>query len=261
MKIFLYLKNPFFQRMSEMNKIKRIMCFLLLVVLTSVLSGCYNATYTLKLKNNGNMDVNMSVLFDSESKIEIPEELIKEFKQKFIDIGYSVKDITELALNGFSISKEDIPQVGDGFVDKEAYNIDLLDDIMYNMEFDEKARCNTYELDADVDLTSFLTIPDVISDKVNAEEFTKLLSAINLKMVIELEEGTITSSNSTNISADKKRAEWVLIPGSVNKIQMNSVMGVNTAWISSMIIVGVILAISAALLIILIRMYNKKREQ
>lgn len=244
-----------------MNRIKRAICFALLIIMVFALSGCYNATYTLTLKNNGDMDVNMSVLFDSDGAVEVPSEIVNSIKQKFVDIGYTVKDKTELALNGFSVSKEDIPQVGDGFIEGEAYNIDLLDDIMYNMEFDEKARCNTYEIDADIDLTSFSKIPGELVDKVTPEDYTKLLSAINMKLIIELEEGAVTATNSTNLSADKKKAEWVLIPGSVNKVQMNATMGVNTAWISSMIIVGTILLLSAGLLIILVRMYKKKREE
>ncbi len=244
-----------------MNTIKRVIYIVVLSVMIVMLSGCVNANYNLTLKNDGYLDVNFSVLFESQNQDEIDTAFLDEIKRRFTDIGYSIKEKSELGMTGFELSKKDIPPIGDGFVDNVSYNVDLLDDIMYNMEFDEKARCNTYELDGNIDLTSFATMPDSVSQKLTGVEYTKLLSGMNLKLSINLEDGEIKKTNSQNVSADKKSAEWVLIPGKANHIQLDAVMGVNRAWKVSMVVVAVVILFIAMFMAVLIRMYKKKNNQ
>lgn len=244
-----------------MKNIKRILCFFLISIIVFVLSGCVTSTYNLTLKNDGCLDVNYSVLFDSSDADETTSELIEQIKRRFSDIGYSIKEKTELGMNGFEISKKDIPPIGDGFVENNSYNIDILDDIMYNMEFDEKARCNEYELNGNIDLTGFSTMPEVVGQTMTQAEYTKLLSTMNLKLVINLEDGEITKTNSKKVSADKKHAEWVLIPGSSNHIELFAVMGVNQAWKVSMVVVAIIVFFIIMFMLVLLKMYKKRNYQ
>jgi len=243
-----------------MKKLKKAACTLLLFLTIFMFSGCVNATYTLTLNNNGNLDVDYKILYNMSADKDIVASFTDTVKRSFSDIGYDIKDTTELGMNGFVIKKNGIPPVGDGFADKLPYNVDLLDDIMYNMEFDEEARCNTYDLEGTVDLTSFATIPEAIGQKLTQTEYTKILSDMHLKLVITLEDGEIIKTNSTKVSADKKAAEWILIPGNTNPVEMEAVMGVNRGWKVSMVVVAVILVIMALFAVTLMKMYKKRNE-
>lgn len=244
-----------------MKDIKRILCLLVISMIIFILSGCVTSTYNLTLKNNGCLDVSFSVLYDATNADETTDGLLEQMKRRFSDIGYSIKEKTELGMNGFEISKNDIPPIGDGFVENNSYNIDILDDIMYNMEFDEKARCNQYELNGNIDLTGFSTMPEVIGQTMTQAEYTKLLSTMNLKLVINLEDGEITKTNSKKISPDKKHAEWVLIPGSSNHVELFAVMGVNQGWKVSMVVVAIIVFFIVMFMLVLLKMYKKRNGQ
>ncbi len=241
-----------------MKHIKHIMCLLIISVVIFMLSGCVTSTYMLTLKNDGSLDVDFSILYDASKADETATGLVEEIKRQFSDIGYSIKEKTELGMNGFGITKKDIPPVGDGFIENHSYNIDILDDIMYNMEFDEKARCNEYELDGNIDLTGFSSMPEAVGQIMTQAEYTKLLSNMNLKLVIKLEDGEIKKTNSQKLSQDKKSAEWVLIPGSSNHIELRAVMGVNQAWKVSMVVVAIIVLFIILFMLILIKMYKKR---
>lgn len=242
----------------QMKLIKRIFSVLFIAVVLCAMSGCVNATYNLTLNNNGDLDVDYKILYSSTNEAELVTPLIKTVQRSFTDIGYTVSEAAELGMTGFSLKKSGIPQTGDGFADKLSYNVDLLDDIMYNMEFDEEARCNTYDLEANIDLTSFSTIPPQVKQKYTQDEYTKLLSDMHIKLVINLEDGEIVKTNSKKVSADKKTAEWILIPGNTNPVHMEAVMGVNRGWKVSMVVVAVIVLMMAMFAVTLIKMYKNK---
>lgn len=250
-----------YQRVILMKHTKHILISVLIFMTVFALSGCVTSTYNLTLKNNGDMDVDFTVLFDSTAADEISTGFLEEIKRQFSDIGYTIKEKSELGMNGFVISKKGIPQTGDGFIENSSYNVDILDDIMYNMEYDEKARCNEYELNGNIDLISFATIPVPVSQKLTQAEYTKLLSDMHLKLVVALEDGEIVSTNSQKVSPDKKTAEWVLIPGNSNHIELKAVMGVNTAWTVSMVIVSIIVLVMATFMLSLIKMYKKRNNK
>ncbi len=241
-----------------MKHIKHIMCLLVISVVIFMLSGCVTSTYNLRLNNDGSLDVNFSVLYDSSEADETTNGLLEEMKRQFTDIGYSIKEKTELGMNGFEITKKGIPPIGDGFIENHSYNIDILDDIMYNMEFDEEARCNEYELDGNIDLTGFSTMPEVVGQTMTQAEYTKFLSDMNLKLVITLEDGEIKNCNSQKLSSDRKTAEWVLIPGGSNHVELKAIMGVNQVWKVSMVVVALIVLFMILFMLMLIKMYKKR---
>ena len=243
----------------RMKRTRYAVCVVILAVVIVVMSGCVNATCGITIKNNGEHDVDLKILYNSDFDSEAVEPLVKTIRDSFSEIGYTVKDAAELGMTGFELTKTGIPLIGDGFADKLPYNIDLLDDIMYNKEFEEEARCNTYTLKTDIDLQQFSTIPQSVKQKYTQAEYTKFLSDMNFKLVLTLEGGEILSTNSKKVSADKKTAEWVLIPGAINHVEMDAVLGVNRGWKVSMAIVAVLAVLMAMFAITLTKMYKTKQ--
>ena len=88
-----------------MNTIKRVIYIFVMSAIVFMLSGCVNANYNLTLKNDGYLDVNFSVLLDSQEADEIDTAFLEEIKRRFTDIGYSIKEKSELGMTGFELSK------------------------------------------------------------------------------------------------------------------------------------------------------------
>lgn len=243
-----------------MKHLKHFMCLMMLLIVLIMTTGCVNSTYKVTLKNNGYMDVEFTLLYDNSALDEINSKMLEDIKNEFEKIGYKITPASELGHSGYVIKKDDIPPEGDKFIASNPYNIDLLDDVMYNTEFKDGPRTNTYKFNARIDLTSFGQIPPVLAQKITQEEYKTFLSSMNIKLVVQLEDGEILSTNSSAVSADKKSASWMLIPGAVTEVSMNARTGVNFAWIVSMIVVAVIGVIMTILMITLIKMYKKRNS-
>jgi len=244
-------------------KIQKIILALMIIMMTVVLSGCVNVTYSVKLQEEGKADISLSVLYNS-TEYTYNNEKIDEIKNKYLESGYKIKDITEKGLKGFQITKQDIDIESLSGIEDEKIKIDIIEDIFGTTEFKKGFLGNTYDINSVVDLTSYANLKSyVITDDENFisdDAYNKLLSEINLKLIIELEKGSIISTNSTLAQNNKKSAEWVLIPGAKNNIQFEATTGDKMAITGTLIILGVVFVIALSLLAVLFRMYLKKRK-
>lgn len=244
-------------------KIQRFILALMIIMMTVVLSGCVNVTYSVTLQEEGEVDVSLSVLYNS-TEYAYDNDIIEQIKGKYAESGYKIKDISDKGLKGFQIIKEDIEIDSLSGIEDEKLKIDILDDIFKTSEFKKGFLGNTYDINSVVDLTSYSNLKSYVNTDeeniISDDAYNKLLSEVNLKLVIELEKGSIISTNSTLAQNNKKVAEWVLIPGAKNNIQFEATTGDKMAITGTLIILGVVTVIALSLLAVLFRMYLKKRK-
>ena len=243
-------------------KTKQIILMIMTVIMLVVFSGCANATYSVKLQEEGKIDVAVSVLLNN-TEYTFDNDRIEEVKGQFEENGYKIKEISEKGLSGFQITKEDIDLDSKSDITTGNLKADILDDILRGTEFKKGFLGNTYNINSTIDLSTYSYLKSFVitedDEVISDDDYNKLLSSMNLKLVIELEKGSIISTNST-LTSNKKIAEWVLIPGAVNKIEFNATTGDKMAITGTLIILGVVFVIAVSLLAILFRLYFKKRK-
>lgn len=244
-------------------KIKKIISVVLLAILTCVLSGCVNLTCTLNLKENGKMDVNASVLY-SDKEFSYDNKAIENIKNELIYKDFIVEDINENGMIGFSVSKENIRAEGLNEILASEYNIDIKDDILDSFDYERGFLYNKYELDTDIDLTSFAkmgALTDGNGQAISGEELHKLFSHLSLKLIVNMDSGFITETNSKLLSNNKKTAEWVLIPGTKSEIEFEAITTNMMSIIGTIVILATILIITVIVLTVLIKMYVKRKKE
>lgn len=243
-------------------KIKKILMLFMLAVLMIVFSGCANVTYSVKLQEEGKVDVVVSILYNS-TEYTFDYDRIDEVKDKFAEKGYKIKDITEKGLTGFQISKDDIELDEVSDIATGNLKADILNDILKGTNFTKGFLGNNYSINTNVDLSQYTNFKSYVitenNELISDEEYNRLLSTMNLKLIIELEKGAVISTNST-LNNDKKIAEWVLIPGANNNIVLEATTGDKMAITGTVIILCVVLFIAISLLVILFSLYFKKRK-
>lgn len=244
-------------------RLKKILLMICIAVLATLFSGCANITCKLNLKEDGKVDVNASVLY-SDKEFSYDNKVIEKIKKEFSDKGYIVKDAEENGLKGFSVEKEDfrINELNETL--KNEFNLQINSDTLDDLKFEKGFLYNKYDLDADIDLTSFSNIGSLTDGSGNViagEELQKLLSHLSLKFVIELDKGTVMETNSLMLSEDKKTVEWVLIPGTKSEIELEAITTAVLPIVGTLVILGVILLLTVILLILFTRMYIKRRKE
>ena len=246
-----------------MMKIKKIISIILLVILTCVLSGCVNLTCTLNLKENGKVDVNASVLY-SDKEFSYDNKAIENIKNELIYKDFIVEDINENGMIGFSFSKENIRTEGLNEILATEYNIDVKDDILDSFDYERGFLYNKYDLDADIDLSSFTklgSLTDGNGQAISGEELQKIFSHLSLKLIVNMDSGFITETNSKLLSNDKKTAEWVLIPGTKSEVEFEAITTNMMSIIGTIVILATILLITVIVLTVLIKMYIKRKKE
>lgn len=246
-----------------MMKIKKIISIILLVILTCVLSGCVNLTCTLNLKENGKVDVNASVLY-SDKEFSYDNKAIENIKNELIYKDFIVEDINENGMIGFSFSKENIRTEGLNEILATEYNIDVKDDILDSFDYERGFLYNKYDLDADIDLSSFAklgSLTDGNGQAISGEELQKIFSHLSLKLIVNMDSGFITETNSKLLSNDKKTAEWVLIPGTKSEVEFEAITTNMMSIIGTIVILATILLITVIVLTVLIKMYIKRKKE
>ena len=246
-----------------MMKIKKIISIILLVILTCVLSGCVNLTCTLNLKENGKVDVNASVLY-SDKEFSYDNKAIENIKNELIYKDFIVEDINENGMIGFSFSKENIRAEGLNEILATEYNIDVKDDILDSFDYERGFLYNKYDLDADIDLSSFAklgSLTDGNGQAISGEELQKIFSHLSLKLIVNMDSGFITETNSKLLSNDKKTAEWVLIPGTKSEVEFEAITTNMMSIIGTIVILATILLITVIVLTVLIKMYIKRKKE
>ena len=243
-------------------KIKRYILSALLIFVTIIFSGCANITYTIKLKENEKADINLSVLYNNP-EYNYDNEKIEEVKQKFKDEGYKVQEISDKGLKGFSVTKENVNIVKKAKDVEHEYKIDIMKDVCSGIKYNKKFLSNEYSIDGTVDLTSYSYLKGLVSESdevISDDDYKKLLSEMNLKLVIELDKGSVIETNSTHIREDNKAAEWVLIPGGKTKVEFEGTTTEKLASVATVVVFSVIILIALMLFVILIKMYIKKNR-
>ena len=242
-------------------KIKRYILTALIIMITVMFSACANVTYTVKLKPEGKVDVNVSVLYNNpETSYDL--EKVEEVKDKFIEKGYKIKDINDKGLKGFSITKENIKFNRIEEVEHD-FKADILSDVLHTAEYEKGFLSNYYDIDGTVDLTSYAELRSFVKNEgkvVSDDEYKKILSQMNLKLIVELEKGSITETNSTLIKDNKKVAEWVLIPGTKTEIELEAATSDKINIVGTIVIFSVVFLIAATILLMLFKIYLKKRK-
>lgn len=242
-------------------KIKKYGLVLALILLVMVFSGCVNVTYRVNLTDDGKADVDLTVLYNS-GEYSYDYEKIDEIVSKYKEAGFKVKDITDKGMKGFQIKKENIRLDEQIDVQAQDVQIDILSDILKSTEFDKGFLSNEYDIDTTIDLSKYSNLSSLVvnNEQITDEDYKKLLSEMNLKLIIELEQGHITETNSSLSKENKKTAEWVLIPGAKNKIELEATTRDKLAVTGTVVILSVVFIIALGLFILLMRMYVKKRK-
>lgn len=244
-------------------KIKKIISVILLTLIVCLLTGCVNLTCSLNLKENGKMDVNVSVLY-SDKEFSYDNEAIDNIKNELIYKDFIVEDINENGMKGFSFSKENIRPEGLDEILENEYNIDISDEILDSFDYERGFLYNKYDLDTDIDLTSFAKIgslTDGNGQAISGEELQKIFSHLSLKLIVNMDSGFITETNSKLLSNDKKTAEWVLIPGTKSEVEFEAITTNMLSIVGTIVILATVLLITVIVLIVLIKMYIKRKKE
>ena len=240
---------------------KKLLLLIVTLVMIIAFTGCVNITCTLTLNENGDADIVTSVLY-SDQEFSYNNEAIENIKDSFENKGYKVSDINENGMLGFSVTKEKVKLSELKKVLIEEYNLDIsaIDDIKYKKGF----LYNTYNIDSEIDLSEFVNIGKITDGEGNSitgEALQKEFSHLSLKLVVKMDKGTITETNAKEVSADKKIAEWILIPGTVATIDFDAMTSSPLPVIGTIVILGVMLLLTITLLIVFTRMYIKRRKE
>lgn len=244
-------------------KIKKIISVILLTLTVCLLTGCVNLTCSLNLKENGKMDVNVSVLY-SDKEFSYDNEAIDNIKNELIYKDFIVEDINENGMKGFSFSKENIRPEGLDEILENEYNIDISDEILDSFDYERGFLYNKYDLDTDIDLTSFAklgSLTDGNGQAISGEELQKIFSHLSLKLIVNMDSGFITETNSKLLSNDKKTAEWVLIPGTKSEVEFEAITTNMLSIVGTIVILATVLLITVVVLIVLIKMYIKRKKE
>lgn len=244
-------------------KIKKIISVILLTLIVCLLTGCVNLTCSLNLKENGKMDVNVSVLY-SDKEFSYDNEAIDNIKNELIYKDFIVEDINENGMKGFSFSKENIRPEGLDEILENEYNIDISDEILDSFDYERGFLYNKYDLDTDIDLTSFAKIgslTDGNGQAISGEELQKIFSHLSLKLIVNMDSGFITETNSKLLSNDKTTAEWVLIPGTKSEVEFEAITTNMLSIVGTIVILATVLLITVVVLIVLIKMYIKRKKE
>ncbi|MBE7014064.1 MAG: DUF3153 domain-containing protein [Ruminococcaceae bacterium] len=244
-------------------KIKKIISVILLTLIVCLLTGCVNLTCSLNLKENGKMDVNVSVLY-SDKEFSYDNEAIDNIKNELIYKDFIVEDINENGMKGFSFSKENIRPEGLDEILENEYNIDISDEILDSFDYERGFLYNKYDLDTDIDLTSFAklgSLTDGNGQAISGEELQKIFSHLSLKLIVNMDSGFITETNSKLLSNDKKTAEWVLIPGTKSEVEFEAITTNMLSIVGTIVILATVLLITVVVLIVLIKMYIKRKKE
>lgn len=244
-------------------KIKKIISVILLTLIVCLLTGCVNLTCSLNLKENGKMDVNVSVLY-SDKEFSYDNEAIDNIKNELIYKDFIVEDINENGMKGFSFSKENIRPEGLDEILENEYNIDISDEILDSFDYERGFLYNKYDLDTDIDLTSFAklgSLTDGNGQAISGEELQKIFSHLSLKLIVNMDSGFITETNSKLLSNDKTTAEWVLIPGTKSEVEFEAITTNMLSIVGTIVILATVLLITVVVLIVLIKMYIKRKKE
>jgi hypothetical protein len=241
-------------------RIKKYAVLIMLMIMTVILSGCVNVTYKVTLKDEGKADVDIAVLYNN-SEFGYNVEEIDKIKAVYENNGFKIRDYNEKGLNGFKMTSKNVEFDFEGVTSENGAKIDIFKDVFKNTQYEKGFLANKYNINADVDLSDLLLLKTYVNpeEPISDDEFKKLLSTVNLKLVLELEKGAVVNSNST-LGENKKIAEWVLIPGSVNKISYEATTGDSLAITGTIIILGTVFVIALSLLIVLFSLYSKRRK-
>ena len=244
-------------------KIKKIISVILLTLIVCLLTGCVNLTCSLNLKENGKMDVNVSVLY-SDKEFSYDNEAIDNIKNELIYKDFIVEDINENGMKGFSFSKENIRPEGLDEILENEYNIDISDEFLDSFDYERGFLYNKYDLDTDIDLTSFAklgSLTDGNGQAISGEELQKIFSHLSLKLIVNMDSGFITETNSKLLSNDKTTAEWVLIPGTKSEVEFEAITTNMLSIVGTIVILATVLLITVVVLIVLIKMYIKRKKE
>ena len=244
-------------------KIKKIISVILLTLIVCLLTGCVNLTCSLNLKENGKMDVNVSVLY-SDKEFSYDNEAIDNIKNELIYKDFIVEDINENGMKGFSFSKENIRPEGLDEILENEYNIDISDEILDSFDYERGFLYNKYDLDTDIDLTSFAklgSLTDGNGQAISGEELQKIFSHLSLKLIVNMDSVFITETNSKLLSNDKTTAEWVLIPGTKSEVEFEAITTNMLSIVGTIVILATVLLITVIVLIVLIKMYIKRKKE
>ena len=119
-------------------------------------------------------------------------------------------------------------------------------------------------LDTDIDLTSFAkvgSLTDGNGQAISGEELQKIFSHLSLKLIVNMDSGFITETNSKLLSNDKKTAEWVLIPGTKSEVEFEAITTNMLSIVGTIVILATVLLITVVVLIVLIKMYIKRKKE
>lgn len=249
--------------MEENMRIKRLLLTLMIAVTLLTFSGCVNVTYSILLKDNEKADVNISVLYNN-AEFNYDNEKIQEVKDQFVKSGYDIKNIKQNGLKGFELEKKNIKIESPEIVTYGNYKVDILNDILGNITYQKNPLINKYIIDSEIDLSSYtqyMELTDKDDNVYTPDDYNKLLSELNLKLILKTDKGTILNSNSILKNDDAKSSEWVLIPGSKNKIEFSCTATDTKAVIATIVILATVTLISVTLLTIFIKMYLKKNKK
>lgn len=244
-------------------KFKKIMLLIIIAVTIFVLSGCANITCSFNLKENGEIDVNASVLY-SDKEFSYDNEAITKIKEELSYEGFLVEDINENGMLGFSISKEDVDLKSIISIIEEKFGIKVKKDFNDAFKYEKGFLYNKYDIDFDIDLTDIAKeypLYEKDNKSIGGEELQKILSHLSLKLIVSMDSGVITETNSKLLSEDKKTAEWVLIPGTDLDIELEAITTSPINIVGTIVVIGVVLILALVIMIILIKLYRKRKKE
>ncbi len=204
--------------MNRMN-VRRFAVLAVVILCVSMLAGCMRMSVTMKVKNNGKVDISMLVGAknmgsETSESSSANSEKTEEAKKKLEQEGWEYKEYNEDGYIGYIITKRDIE------MDEVSKNLDASSDVDTNPDkFVITKNGNKYTLSWDA----------MSGDNSSqASQYTNYITSSGgyFKFVLELPNKPI-SSNATSVSDDGKTLTWDLLSmASGQKIEAEFTIGI-----------------------------------
>ena len=254
---------------------KKIKYFLMLIMISMLLTGCIKFNATMDIKKDKSMDFSIIYAFDKTvfgEEMSLKEEDMAEVKKQ----GFTVNKYSEGNFEGFTISKKikNIDEVStesdaeydlSGLMDEKTENKYIFKVVKGNdkniyyakLKFDSKDSGLNDEASFDDE-----KLADEISDgsnSLNDMDLSKMMANLDLKFNVKLPNAAL-SSNATEKSSDNKNLSWKLNTEGTEYIEFAFELSNNASTGFNMLYVGIGALVAIAIVAVVIVLSKKKNS-
>lgn len=206
-----------------MKKIKRILLFIILILLIMSLSGCVDANFHLTVNKDGSGDLDYKMLFDpmvlglAAQGENTTQDPIKQMQDDATKSGFVVTNLNENGKTGFE-AKKHIQNLSDSIKQGSLFGSSNMDKSFRpgdGLTIQKGLFKTIYKLNSDLDMSSMNSDPN--ADAQQKAMTQAMLRSMQFNFAITLPVKA-TSDNASKTEDNGKTLIWNLVPGQHNQV-------------------------------------------